>query len=74
MDGTCDTCMHAIWRRTSNGRLHPSGGGRCGVPWLPAPLPKAFYWVGAEPRPAGGYIDRYRNNIKECPCWQPKQS
>lgn len=27
----CDDCKYADWKRTSNGRLHPSGEGRCTV-------------------------------------------
>ena len=26
---TCDKCKFANWKRTSNGRLHPDGTGRC---------------------------------------------
>jgi hypothetical protein len=35
----CESCRFAEWRRTTNGRRHPSGDGKC--TWAPpdAPLP-----------------------------------
>lgn len=35
----CLTCALAKWDRTSNGRLHPSGKGRCTFVPEPGPLP-----------------------------------
>lgn len=25
----CTRCVHATWKKTVNGRLHPNGNGRC---------------------------------------------
>jgi hypothetical protein len=66
----CDQCAFAVWKRTSNGRLHPSKQGRCGFVWTPPPLPKAFYFYGTgEPRPSGGSIERGENRTNDCPCF-----
>lgn len=67
MNSGCDDCAHAVWKRTSNGRLHPSKVGRCGFVWEPPPIPKAFYFNGPN-KPSGGYIERGSNQITDCPC------
>jgi hypothetical protein len=38
----CQSCKHAEWDRTSNGRRHPNGNGKCGYQFPDGPLPK---WV-----------------------------
>lgn len=60
----CIGCKHAKWNRTSNGRLHPSGEGRCTYPWVMNPLPAAFYMLS--PHINGGGIDRKRE-VKNAP-------
>jgi hypothetical protein len=65
----CDDCKFAEWNRTSNGRLHPDKTGKCkrlDAHPLDLRLPAAFYWIGAPPRPSGGFIDR-KSELKE-PC------
>ena len=65
--GTCDNCIYAEWKRTTNGRLHPDKSGRC--EWFknnPLRIPSAFYWVGAPPLPGGGYIERESVLKNEC--------
>lgn len=68
---SCDDCIHAMWKRTSNGRLHPSKQGRCGFVWTPPPLPKAFYFfaTGLSLKPSGGSIERGSNYTDDCPCF-----
>ena len=72
----CTTCAYAEWKRTKDGRLHPSGAGRCTWDeWKKWALPKAFYYVTygsmkVAPEPSGGYISR-RNPCSDCPCYQP---
>ena len=42
----CATCRFAEWKKTSNGRRHPDGTGRCGYQVPDAPLPKWIHeWV-----------------------------
>jgi hypothetical protein len=65
---TCDTCMHAVWKRTSNGRLHPDKTGRCGFVWVPPPIPKAFYFH-MPAKPSGGFIERGEARTDGCPCF-----
>jgi hypothetical protein len=36
----CQTCVHAEWKKTSNGRRHPDGTGRCAFQFPDSPLPK----------------------------------
>lgn len=57
---TCDGCKFADWKRTSAGRLHPDGTGKCtrlSAHPLDTRLPSAFYWL-SEPKPSGGHIER----------------
>ena len=70
---SCDDCTHAIWKLTSNGRLHPNKQGRCGFKWEPPPLPKAFYFYGSsQGKPSGGYIERGEKRTDGCPCFSIK--
>lgn len=68
----CDDCKHAVWKRTSNGRLHPDKTGRCGFEWTPPPMPIAF-WTGwgtnSEIILSGGYIERGATHKAPCPCF-----
>lgn len=70
---SCDDCIHAIWKRTSNGRLHPKKTGRCGFNWEMPPLPKAFYFYGGV-KPSGGFIERGETRTDGCPYFQPVSS
>jgi hypothetical protein len=74
----CLSCRFALWRRTSTGRLHPSGDGRCmWKGWRDWKIPGCMYyaWSGATqlaPKPDGGHINR-REPITSCPCWEAIQ-
>jgi hypothetical protein len=64
----CTNCKWAEWKRTANGRLHPSGEGRCAFPYKVPPLPAAFGWIGRlTPVPSGGHIERKRELKEHCP-------
>lgn len=71
----CDDCKLALWKRTTNGRLHPDKQGRCGWTWLPPPIPYAFSFSyghnGEPPKPNGGYIERGRELRRDCVCYVP---
>lgn len=59
---TCVGCIYAEWGRTTSGRLHPSGNGRC-LYFKRNPrdqrIPAAFYWSSLiPPMPSGGWINR----------------
>jgi len=71
---TCTGCKYADWRKTSNGRLHPSGIGRCAFLWTAPRLPAAFYFINGIPKPSGGMIDRKRELAEHCPYWNPDES
>jgi hypothetical protein len=61
----CTHCVHADWKRTAAGKLHPSGDGRCTkVVKLPK-LPEAFYFT-TEPRITGGIINRREEFKEDC--------
>lgn len=71
---TCIGCKYADWKKTSNGRLHPSGDGRCRYAWKAPPLPAAFYFINSEPKPSGGCIQRKTELKNHCPYWNPDES
>lgn len=63
----CTHCAYAEWRRTSSGKLSPTGDGECRYPWKMPALPRAFYWVGKRaPDPCGGQINRRRELPDHC--------
>jgi hypothetical protein len=59
---TCVGCIYAEWGRTTSGRLHPSGDGRCRYfkeNTMHLRLPAAFFWPFLTPPvPYGGRINR----------------
>ena len=61
----CTDCKHAEWRRTASGRLHPSGDGKCTVPYKVPPLPACMYWL-MTPTPMGGRINRKQELRDHC--------
>ena len=68
----CLECKFANWQRTSAGRLHPSGDGRCTREYPPVRLPISMYFIGSSaPRPSGGYINR-KDEWRQCPQFQPR--
>ena len=66
----CTDCKFAEWRRTESGRLHPSGDGRCGYIYKPAPIPASMYFHGRREQPSGGYINRREELRTDCPCYE----
>lgn len=62
----CKDCKHADWKKTKAGRLHPSGDGQCRIIYKIMPLPQSMYWVGGEPSPYGGHINRKENFKDHC--------
>ena len=65
---TCVGCKHAKWQLTANGRLHPSGDGRCVYDYRVPPLPAAYYWIGrGAATPSGGSINRREGLKDHCP-------
>lgn len=63
----CDDCKYAEWKRCSNGRLHPSGDGKCTYPWKQPKLPASMYWIGfSELKPSGGFISRKSLLSEDC--------
>jgi hypothetical protein len=59
---TCVGCIHAEWERTTNGKLHPGGDGRClylKKKPMDLRLPASFFWPFLTPPvPHGGWINR----------------
>ena len=64
---TCMGCKHAQWKKTSNGRLHPSGDGQCLFEYKIPPLPASRYIVGGMPIVSGGSIERKGAYKDHCP-------
>jgi len=67
---TCVGCTYAEWKRTKAGRLHPSGDGMCRYKYKVPQLPQSMYWIGNEPSPAGGYINRREKFKDHCAYYQ----
>lgn len=63
----CTHCKHAEWDRTAAGKLHPSGGGTCGMKALYKlpPLPASVRWI-VMPTLIGGQINRQRELREHC--------
>ena len=64
----CTDCKHALWQRTTAGKLHPSGYGECRYQWTMSALPAAMYWL-SDPKPSGGSINRKRELNEHCIYW-----
>lgn len=54
---SCLHCKYAEWDKTTSGRLHPSGDGKCTFAYKAPPLPQSMYFI-TEPKPYGGHINR----------------
>jgi hypothetical protein len=66
---SCLNCALAKWDKTSTGRLHPKGGGKCG--WVAPPpkaVPEAFYTFG-NVKLHGGHINR-AHPFYQCLTWE----
>ena len=62
----CLDCKYAEWQKTTAGKLHPSGDGRCKYPWKMPPLPASMYFYSGETTPCGGHISRKEELDKHC--------
>lgn len=72
MEQTCLNCKHASWKKTLNGRLHPSGDGLCTFQLVMPPIPKACYILfNREIVLHGRSISRHEAH-SDCPCWKEK--
>jgi len=67
----CTGCKYACWNTAKSGRLHPSGDGRCNFPIKIPVLPQAFYWIGGNPSPLGGSINRHGELKEHCAYYEP---
>lgn len=69
---SCLECKYADWKRTANGRLHPSGDGKCMYEVITPKLPKAksFFY---NPTLLGGEINRKDEFYVDCPCFEKAQ-
>lgn len=70
---SCVGCKHADWAKTSNGRLHPDGSGRCKYEVKPIVLPACMYFLGGYPKPCGGYINRKEEFKEHCKTYEREQ-
>lgn len=61
----CMGCKYADWQRTSNGRLHPSGDGKCTYPYKLPQLPESMYFINT-PHVCGGQINRKKTFKDNC--------
>ena len=69
----CIGCKYADWKRTKNGRLHPSGEGRCRYEMKVPQLPNAFFWMHlSSPELDGGRISRKQTYDTHCPYYVPE--
>jgi len=66
----CLDCVHAQWKRTANGRMHPSGDGKCAHPYtvrenvqaiVPATVRIGFGF-------GGPWICRHDSDRRVCRC------
>jgi hypothetical protein len=67
---TCNGCKYADWKKTAAGRLHPSGNGRCKFQYTIPALPASMYFIGADPSPCGGFINRKETFKDHCAYYQ----
>ncbi len=68
---TCLGCKYAEWKKNKDGRLHPSGDGKCTYSYIVPEPPKAFYFFSNYiPRPCGGHINRRGKEFNDhCIYW-----
>ena len=76
--GECFGCRFAQWKRTTDGRLHPDGTGRCTWKLPYVPKAAAYQWIGRpyserpdEPSVSGGYLNRRDLTFDECEVYEP---
>jgi hypothetical protein len=68
LEHDCSTCRFAQWNRTANGKLHPSGNGKCLWARPDIKIPICMYYI-YPPALSGGAINRH--NLELCPAWEP---
>lgn len=71
----CTDCIHAEWKRTGSGRLHPSGYGRCTKEVKLPLLAACMFWSGVHcevPRLSRGLINRREELKEDCVYWARK--
>lgn len=69
---SCKDCGYANWYRTSSGKLHPSGDGKCEFKWKLPPIPQAFYLLKSNSL-CGGYISRKKELNDHCAYFTRKE-
>lgn len=69
----CDDCKYANWNKRADCKLHPYGDGKCMFSWQIPKLPASMYWIGVEPKPSGGYINRKSDLKEDCVYYRDKQ-
>ena len=62
----CMDCRYAAWDKTAAARLHPSGDGKCTYDYEIPVLPASRYWIGRDPNPSGGFINRRKELNDHC--------
>ena len=63
----CTNCKHAEWHKTTAGKLHPSGEGKCTYKYSVPKLPASMFWMGMRPpEPYGGGITRRKQLSDHC--------
>jgi len=70
---TCKGCKYAEWDRTKTGRLSPTGDGKCKYKYKIPKLPASRYWIGGDPYPNGGFINRKEELKEHCIYWQDER-
>jgi hypothetical protein len=72
---TCKGCKWAEWKKTANGRLHPSGDGLCAFPVKAPVLPSCISGsyglrdIRRDMESAHRGISRNRELRDHCPCY-----
>ena len=67
----CTHCKHAEWERTSNGRLSPTGNGKCAYQYKLPPIPASMFWLmNQKPSLCGGSINRRKELSEHCAYWE----
>lgn len=62
----CTNCKYAEWDRTTAGKLHQAGTGKCTYPYKIPKLPVSMFWISGVPVPYGGYISRKEELKDDC--------
>ena len=63
----CNGCKYASWDKTKNGRLHPSGYGKCLFGFKIPPLPASWFYITKPNLGGSGIINRKTEFNDHCP-------